>query len=131
MTTTTEREVSLGTPTGSPAERFTSRVPDDFPIPSTAQEDWRFTPLTRIREFFEPFDADGVIVGSQSVPDGAHVDVVDPSTLDAFGSALTPADRVSALAMRHAKSGLHVRVDAGAELAEPIMLLRTGVSGRS
>jgi Fe-S cluster assembly protein SufD len=124
-------EHSHGAPTGSPAERFTSRNPDDFPIPSTAQEDWRFTPLARLREFFEPFEPDGVIEGEQRVPAGAHVDLVDPSTLPAFGTALTPADRVSALAMAHARRGLHVRVDAGAELAEPIVLRRTGVSGRS
>jgi Fe-S cluster assembly protein SufD len=119
------------TPTGSPSERFTSRNPDDFPVPTTAQEDWRFTPLARIREFFEPFEPDGVIEGDQSVPAGAHVDVVDPSSLAAFGTALTPADRVSALAMAHATRGLHVRVDANAELSEPIVLYRKGISGRS
>jgi len=73
-------------PTGSPAERFTSRDPDDFPIPSSSQEDWRFTPLRRIGEFFQPFEADGVIEGDQDVPPGAHVDVVDPASLDAFGA---------------------------------------------
>ncbi len=118
-------------PTGSPAERFVSRDPQDFPDPSTSDEDWRFTPLTRIREFFEPFEPDGVIDGDERVPEGAHVDLVDPSTLDAFGTALTPADRVSALAMAHATKGLHVTVDANAEPAEPIVLTRTGVSGRS
>jgi Fe-S cluster assembly protein SufD len=117
--------------TGSPAERFTSRNPDDFPVPRGREEDWRFTPVRRVREFFEPFNPDGVIEGDQKVPDGAHVDVVDPATLPAFGSALTPADRVSALAMAHARRGLHVRVDAGAELTEPIVLYRKGIGGRS
>lgn len=122
---------ALATTTGSPAERFTSRDPDDFPIPNRSQEDWRFTPLPRIRAFFEPFEPDGVIEGNESVPEGAHVDLVEPSSLAAFGTALTPADRVSALAMAHAKRGLHVRVDANAELAEPIVLYRNGISGRS
>jgi Fe-S cluster assembly protein SufD len=117
--------------TGSPAERFTSRNPDDFPVPRGREEDWRFTPVRRIREFFEPFEADGVIEGDQKVPHGAHVELVDPATLPAFGTALTPADRVSALAMAHARRGLHVRVDAGAELAEPIVLYRKGLGGRS
>src|SRR4051794_3736869 len=122
---------SHGTPSGSPAERFTSRNPDDFPVPTTAQEDWRFSPLAKVREFFQPFEPDGIIEGGQTVPAGAHVDVVDPSTLAAFGRALTPGDRVSALAMAHARRGLHVRVDAGVELAEPIVLFRKGISGRS
>jgi Fe-S cluster assembly protein SufD len=122
---------SHGAPTGSPAERFTSRNPDDFPVPGTAQEDWRFTPLARIRGFFEAFEPDGVIEGGQNVPAGASVEVVEPSSLAAFGTALTPADRVSALAMAHATRGLHVTVDANAELAEPIVLYRKGISGRS
>jgi Fe-S cluster assembly protein SufD len=117
--------------TGSPAERFTSRNPDDFPVPNAHQEDWRFTPLPRIREFFSPFEPDGVIEGDQHVPAGAHVEVVDPATLNVFGTALAPADRVSALAMAHAQRGLHVRVDANAELAEPIVLYRRGASGRT
>ncbi len=122
---------ALLNPTGTPAERFTSRDPDDFPIPSRAQEDWRFSPLPRIREFFEPFEPDGEVDGEEIVPAGAHVEVVDPSTLAAFGTALTPADRVSALAMANARRGLHVRVDADAELAEPIVLRRVGGRGRS
>ncbi len=117
--------------TGSPAERFTSRNPDDFPDPNRSQEDWRFSPLARIREFFEPFEPDGVIEGSESVPAGAHVETVDPRTLEAFGTALVPVDRPSALAMTHASRGLHVRVDANAELDEPIVLTRKGVSGKS
>jgi Fe-S cluster assembly protein SufD len=122
---------ALATKTGSPAERFTSRDPDDFPVPNASQEDWRFTPLGRIRGFFEPFTSDGVVEGDESVPSGASVEVVDPSTLAAFGTALEPTDRVSALAMAHARRGLHVRVDANAELSEPIVLTRRGISGRS
>ncbi|HEY2296234.1 MAG TPA: Fe-S cluster assembly protein SufD [Jatrophihabitans sp.] len=117
--------------TGSPAERFTSRNPADFPDPNRSQEDWRFSPLPRIREFFEAFEPDGVIEGSQNVPAGARVETVDPRTLDAFGTALTPADRPSALAMQQAPRGLHVTVDANAELTEPIVVTRKGISGRS
>src|SRR5690349_13989572 len=132
MTLVQDRPHSHGAgPTGSPAERFTSRDPEAFPEPSTSQEDWRFSPLAKIREFFAPFEPDGVIESDQTVPDGAHIDVVDPTTLPAFGQSLTPADRVSALAMANARKGLHVRVDANAELSEPIVLYRTGVSGRS
>ena len=118
-------------PTGTPAERFTSRDPDDFPIPRGREEEWRFTPIRRIREFFEPFEPDGVVTGDNVVPDGAHVETVTPSQVPAFGAALTPADRPSALAMQRATRGLHIRVDAGAELGEPIVLTRTGQGGRA
>lgn len=117
--------------TGSPAERFTSRNPADFPEPNRSQEDWRFSPLPKIRDFFEAFEPDGVVGGTQSVPHGAHVEVVDPHTIAAFGTAFEPMDRVSALAMGNARRGLHVTVDANAELAEPIVLYRQGGGGRS
>jgi Fe-S cluster assembly protein SufD len=118
-------------PTGSPAERFTSRDPEDFPVPRGREEEWRFTPLRRIREFFEPFETDGIIEGENVVPAGAHVETVRPSDVAAFGTALTPADRPSALAMAYAEKGLHVTVDANAELAEPIVLRRSGRGGKS
>ncbi|MGI8880861.1 MAG: Fe-S cluster assembly protein SufD [Jatrophihabitans sp.] len=126
MTTTIEKPHT----TGSPSERFTSRDPDAFEIPSSRDEDWRFTPLARVRQFFEPFTQDGVIEGENTVPEGATVDVVNPSELAAFGTALTPADRVSALAMKYAEHGLHVQVAAGAQLNEPIILRRKGVRGK-
>jgi Fe-S cluster assembly protein SufD len=131
MTATTEREVALGVPTGAPADRFMSRDPDAFAIPSSRDEDWRFTPLARIRPFFERFTPDGVIDGENAVPAGAHVTEMRPSDMPAFGAALTPADRVSALAMQHAPAGLWVRVDPGVALDAPIVLHRVGRSGRA
>ena len=116
-------------PTGSPAERFTSRDPEAFELPSGRDEAWRFTPLAKIRRFFEPFVPDGVIDGTNHVPAGAQVDVVTPSSLRSFGAALVPADRVSALAMQRASQGLHVQVQAGADVVEPIVLERIGVGG--
>jgi Fe-S cluster assembly protein SufD len=131
MTLVQDRPHSHGVgPTGSPAERFTSRDPDAFPDPTTSQEDWRFSPLPRIREFFQPLEPDAETQAENVVPEGAHVEAVRPAELAAFGRALTPADRVSALAMAGAARGLHIVVDADAELAAPIQLLRTGVSGR-
>src|SRR5581483_8579168 len=92
-------------PTGSPAERFTSRNPDDFPEPSSSQEDWRFSPLPKLRAFFHPLQVDGLADDDSTVPSGAHVEIVEPAKLPTFGTALLPADRVSALAMAHARRG--------------------------
>jgi Fe-S cluster assembly protein SufD len=85
--------------------------------------------LAKIRRFFEPFVPDGVIEGTNHVPPGAQVDVVTPSSLRSFGAALVPADRVSALAMQRASHGLHVQVDAGADVVPPIVLERIGAGG--
>lgn len=134
MTATTTDSLNAAlerTSTGSPAERFTSRDPEAFGVPTGREEDWRFTPIRKLRAFFQPFEPDAVIDGENSVPAGATVTVVEPSSIGGFGQALTPADRVSALAMAHARQGLHVKVDAGAELTEPIVLTRKGAGGKA
>jgi Fe-S cluster assembly protein SufD len=120
----------ISAPTGSPAERFTSREPEDFPVPHGREEEWRFTPVRRIRHFFVPFETDAVVDGAVKAPDGVSVSTVDPHSIPAFGTALVPADRVSALAMQRAEDGLWIRVDPGAELPEPILVERIGRGGR-
>ncbi|EFV14972.1 Fe-S cluster assembly protein SufD [Segniliparus rugosus] len=113
-------------------ERFVSRDPEAFAAPSSHEENWRFTPLAKIREFFEPFAPDGassVEVGP--VPAGVTVETVPVASLAAFGAALTPADKASALAMAHAGDGGHVVVAEGASPDRPVVLSRVGAGGRS
>jgi Fe-S cluster assembly protein SufD len=117
-------------PTGSPAERFTSRDPEAFEIPRGREEQWRFTPVRAIRGFFEPFEPDLVVTGTTTTPPGSRVETVDPSTVPAFGSALVPADRVSVLAMVHARTGTHTVIEPGAELTDPVVIQRIGQGGR-
>jgi Fe-S cluster assembly protein SufD len=117
-TSTTEREVTLG-PTGSPAERFTSRNPDDFPHPHGREEEWRFTPVRNIRPLFEPFEPDVRISADVHAPDGVRWDVVEPGD-PRVGRVLQPADRVSALAFQRAPRAFVLQVPAGAELDEPV-----------
>jgi len=117
-------------PTGSPAERFASRDPEAFEAPSRRDEDWRFSPLPLLREFFDAFEPDLVVEGSVSAPQGARVEAVDPQTVPSFGSVLTPADRASAVAMANAHAGTHTTIDANAELDAPVLIERVGRSGR-
>jgi Fe-S cluster assembly protein SufD len=113
---------------GSPAERFTSRDPQAFEVPRGREEQWRFTPLRELRVLFEPFVATGKIVPSVRTPERASWSVVamdDP----AVGRVLEPEDRVSALAFAHADRALLIRVPAGAEMAEPVVLTLRGEPG--
>ena len=47
-------------------ERVYSRDPEVFGVPSGREEDWRFTPLVRLRPLLEPFfpDAGFGVAGS-------------------------------------------------------------------
>jgi len=109
-------------------ERRTSRNADDFPSPSGREEDWRFTPLARLRPLLEPFTPDGKVVIDVQAPaevDVRHVDGSDPLV----GSVLTPADRVSALAMAHVDQALVVSVPRNTAASAPTFLTVRGEPG--
>ncbi len=90
-------------------ERRTSRDPDSFPLPHGREEDWRFTPLARMRALLEPFTPDGKLVIEVQAPPEVEVRQVD-GTDSLVGCALIPADRVSALAMANVDQALVVSV---------------------
>src|SRR5206468_7945630 len=81
--------------TGTPPERFTSHNADDFAVPTGREEDWRFTPVRKLRELFVPFEPTTRITGDVRAPDGVtwSIDALTPAQV------LVPADRVSALAL--------------------------------
>lgn len=107
--------------TGSPSERFTSRDPDAFEVPSSRDEDWRFTPLTSVRALFQPFVPTGALTGAVRATDVVTVATV-PMSDPRVGRALAPADRVSALAFAHSDHALVVAIPAGVELERPVVV---------
>ncbi|MGH3266749.1 MAG: Fe-S cluster assembly protein SufD [Trebonia sp.] len=121
---TTEREVTLG-PTGAPAERFTSRDPRAFPRPSRHEEDWRFSPLPKIRALLDADPSDAHLDWDAKLPDGVEyleLDQDDPSLAD----APAPVDQLSALAYSRAGQAAVLRVGKGVELSEPLVLRLRG-----
>ena len=139
MTTTLPTQAPTGVPpgtsvpaermgTGSPSERFTSRDPAAFSIPSGREEAWRFTPTRDIRAMFEPFDPTGALVGSVRAPQGVMAGPV-PMTDPAVGQVLQPEDRISALAFAGAQQAFAVCIPAETELAEPVVLSGRGEAG--
>ena len=131
MTLVSDRPHSHGAgPTGTPAERFTSRDPEAFEVPRGREEQWRFTPVRQLRELFEPFEPTTRVTHSATAPAPASVAVV-PFEHATVGQVLQPGDRVSALAFAQAKGALLVRVPAGAELAEPVVVTLRGEPGLS
>jgi len=101
----------------------------DFPALTGREEEWRFTPLKRLRGLAS---ADGsasagveLVRGYGDLPAGVTVTTVDTSD-PRVGSALTPFDRISALAYGHAAQAQVVSVARGAELTAPVLLTVTG-----
>jgi len=107
--------------TGTPAERFSSRNPDDFAVPTGREEEWRFTPLRALRAFFQPLTESAAPKIDIVAPAGVGVADVERSEA-LIGSVLRPADRVSALALAAAAPAQLITVPTDAQLDEPVVV---------
>ncbi|KUL68413.1 MULTISPECIES: Fe-S cluster assembly protein SufD [unclassified Streptomyces] len=102
----------------------------DFPVPHGREEEWRFTPLERLRGLH---DGTAVAAGegvkvTVSAPDGVVVETVgrDDARL---GRAGTPADRVAAQAYSSFEQAGVVTVPKETVLTEPIRIAVHGEGG--
>ena len=104
---TTEGSLAVGVTPSTPrkpadarAERTLSRDPDAFGELTGREEDWRFTPLARLRGLHVGSTCvTGVLDLTVTAPEGVTVETIGPDH-PLVGTALTPADRPAALAMR-------------------------------
>ncbi|HEX6756586.1 MAG TPA: Fe-S cluster assembly protein SufD [Mycobacteriales bacterium] len=111
------------------AERFTSRNPDEFGVPTGREEDWRFTPLARLRDLLTEFEPDGALTVSVDLPAAVEHREVPAERIElepVIGSVLVPADRVSALAMEHVRRAHVITVPKGTVLTEPVTVTVRG-----
>ena len=116
-------------PADARVQRVLSRDPAAFPVVTGREEDWRFTPLARLRGLHDGTAVvDAVLEPTVSAPDGVSVEVIGPDH-DLVGSVLVPADKAAALAMAGFAKGSLVRVDG--ELDEPVVLRFEGTGGTS
>ncbi|MER8045111.1 Fe-S cluster assembly protein SufD [Streptomyces sp. NPDC094032] len=102
----------------------------DFPIPHGREEEWRFTPLERLRGLHDGtavVSGEGVRVDVEA-PEGVTVETVgrDDARL---GKAGTPVDRVAAQAYTSFEKASVVTVAKEAVLTEPIRIAVHGQGG--
>ncbi|MEV6739754.1 Fe-S cluster assembly protein SufD [Streptomyces sp. NPDC051104] len=102
----------------------------DFPVPHGREEEWRFTPLERLRGLHDGTavaNGDGVKVDVQA-PEGVTVETVgrDDARL---GKAGTPVDRVAAQAYSAFEKASVVTVARDTVLTEPIRIAVHGEGG--
>ena len=98
----------------------------DFPVPHGREEEWRFTPLERLRGLHDgTAEPGGAVKAEVSAPDGVTVETVgrdDPR----IGRAGIPVDRIAAQAFSSFEKATVVTVPPQAVLDDPI---RVGVHG--
>ena len=104
---TTDGSIAVGVKPSTPKNPADARVtrtlnrdPDTFPTLTGREEDWRFTPLARLRGLHVGSTCvTGVLDLTVTAPEGVTVETIGPDH-PLVGTALTPADRPAALAMR-------------------------------
>jgi len=95
--------------------------PDAFPVPAGREEDWRFTPLRRLRGLHAEAVLDGKVV--REVDAESEITVVLAQQSDPrLGNALVPSDRVSARALAAAGEATLVAVPAGFTSSRPAVV---------
>ncbi len=103
---------------------------DDFAIPTVQQEEWRYTPLDRINEFFNVFTAANTTSVVVTSIDGSEIDAqsVDVTTVTMgetpCGTVSKPSDRISAVAWNSATQAVVVRLHG--DTKQPVLVSITG-----
>jgi Fe-S cluster assembly protein SufD len=113
------------TPEASRGERLTSYRLADFAPLTGREEDWRFTPLARLRGLHDsPLTGAGPAV-EVSAPEGIRVETVGRSDAR-VGSAAIPEDRVAAAAWEAFRQATVVTIPAETAAASEITVAITG-----
>lgn len=102
----------------------------DFPVPHGREEEWRFTPLERLRGLHDGTavaTGEGVKVAIDA-PEGVTVETVGRDD-ERLGKAGTPVDRVAAQAYSSFEKASVVTVAKDAVLDEPIRIAVHGEGG--
>ncbi|MFY1703194.1 Fe-S cluster assembly protein SufD [Micromonospora sp. WMMA1923] len=119
--------IQASAPPSTKSQALRSYDVADFPALTGLEEEWRFTPLKRLRGLVgDDQTATGAVRHSHGdLPAGVTVERID--TGDArVGSVLTPVDRISALAYGGATDALLLAVAADTVVDAPVTVRVTG-----
>ncbi|MFD5000884.1 Fe-S cluster assembly protein SufD [Streptomyces buecherae] len=101
----------------------------DFPVPHGREEEWRFTPLERLRGLHDgTAEAKGGLRIEVSAPEGVTVETVDRED-PRLGRAGKPVDRVAAQAYSSFEKASVISVPKDTVLTEPVRIAVHGEGG--
>lgn len=118
--------VKAGTEHQTKGDRFTSFNVEDFAIPKGKDEDWRFTPLRRLRGLHDGSAVEGERATiSVEAPEGVSYEELDPND-ERIGRAGAPVDRAAAHAWAETTTADYLKVAKDTVLDEPVIITITG-----
>ena len=132
--TTDTNPMAVGTPAaghgGSALHRVASTDLTAHPVPTGREEEWRFTPLRRLRGMLDTIGSDGKVVVEVDAPQDVVVESLsgDEARSDARrgSSGYLPVDRPSALAWQAAERLTVVTVPADTKVDKPTVVTVRG-----
>jgi Fe-S cluster assembly protein SufD len=112
-------------PATSRAERFSSFDVEAFEVPGGREENWRFTPMKRLRGLHEGPAASGEVkVDADTAPE-VRIETVDRGD-ERLGAAGVPSDRIAAQAYSLFTAATVVTVPKETKIAKPSVIRITG-----
>jgi Fe-S cluster assembly protein SufD len=116
-------------PGDSRGSRFASYDVADFDVPTGREEEWRFTPLDRLRHLHEDDDAgDGKVLVEVDAAPEVTVETVERDD-PRLGKAGVPGDRVAARAYSSFRQATVVTVPQEVEASRPTVVTLRGEGG--
>ena len=96
-------------------DRTRSFTPADFPVPNGREEEWRFSPVRKLSDFFADEATDARLRIDADLPAGLSVEEISLEAAQELG-ILEPEDRPSVVAANRAPVVTHYSVPADTEL---------------
>ncbi len=110
----------------SRADRPTSFDLDAIAVPTGREEDWRFTPMKRVRDLFDPAGYSEMdAVATVRAPEGVRVETVGREDAR-IGSVLEPGDRTAVVSWNTFHHSTIVTIPRGTEIEDPVFIDVTG-----
>jgi Fe-S cluster assembly protein SufD len=103
-----------------------SANPDDFAVPAGREEEWRFTPLSRLRGLHKEAPFDGAVSVTVEAAPEVTVEQADLSERERLAHPFLPMDRVSARAYAAAGTATVLTVPKEATASAPTYVRVTG-----
>ncbi|MGP3534933.1 Fe-S cluster assembly protein SufD [Microbacterium sp. RD1] len=111
------------------SERPWSYDPADFAAPTGREVNWKHTPVARLAPLFANEPAPSGVIGVEvSAPEGVEQRRLAPGAAPR-GEIFRPEDLPSAIAWVQEAEAPLIRIPAGVELAEPVVVRLTGTGG--
>ncbi|WP_329130635.1 Fe-S cluster assembly protein SufD [Streptomyces sp. NBC_01476] len=132
---TTDGAITVGQPVAQPTDARVSAAASfdvaDFPVPNGREEEWRFTPLERLRGLHDgTAEATGALRVEVTAPEAVTVETVD-RTDPRLGKAGKPVDRVAAQAYSSFEKASVISIPKETVLTEPVRISVHGEGGTS